>query len=96
MSNFLTVIVGAGASYDCVADGATDYDGSWRPPLTSNLFDLRPGFSEILQKYPRAVALSDEIRAWIRCPNEGFAMYVSAFQPENERTWLCSQVGRSC
>jgi hypothetical protein len=61
--NTLTVVIGAGASYECVSEGRTEIRVDYRPPLTSELFSARPSFNAILRKYPRVEALSDEIRA---------------------------------
>ncbi len=75
----LLVVLGAGASYDCVAlkpdsnesdPDVTRVNPEYRPPLTKDLFSSRPKFSEILGKYPLATALSEEIRSMLREPNE--------------------------
>ena len=58
----LTVIVGAGASFDCVQENVADFDVDYRPPLTKDLFAFRGAFNRILSKYPKAEALSDQIR----------------------------------
>lgn len=62
MDNKLTVLLGAGASHDCVTEGVTQYDPDYRPPITKELFSFRPAFNRILRKYPKAESLSDEIR----------------------------------
>ncbi len=62
MSDTLAVILGAGASFDCVEEGITDYDDQYKPPLVGELFAFRRSFNAILRKYPNAEALSDEIR----------------------------------
>jgi hypothetical protein len=59
---FLAVIVGAGASFDCVTD--SDVSPLWRPPLAKALFENRsPTFTEILAQYPGAENLADQIRS---------------------------------
>ena len=58
----LTVIVGAGASYDCVDSSITTVNDGYRPPLTIDIFDPHDEFNEILNNYPKAEGLSDEIR----------------------------------
>ncbi len=62
MSDTLTVILGAGASFDCIKKGVTDFNQDYKPPLVKDLFEFRPSFNAILRKYPRAEALSEEIR----------------------------------
>jgi len=67
MDKMLAVIVGAGASKDCVAEGAiAEFDTNWRPPLTAELFEPRTPFNRILNKYPKASAVSEIIRTRIR------------------------------
>ena len=62
MGRKLAVILGAGSSYDCVTANVTQYDANYSPPLTKDLFAFRASFNEILRKYPKAEALSDQIR----------------------------------
>jgi hypothetical protein len=63
MSKMLSVIVGAGAWKDCVAEGAiAEFNPDWRPPLTAELFAARTPFNRILRKYPQANDLSEIIR----------------------------------
>jgi hypothetical protein len=65
----LTVLIGAGASFDCF-DGATgNADSNYRPPLVNDLFKYRPAFDAILNKYPGARALSDDIRTKVEAGN---------------------------
>lgn len=46
------VIFGAGASYDCIYEMFDDNDNSeWRPPLANQLFEPRPNFRAIFDKY---------------------------------------------
>lgn len=67
MVNTLAVIVGAGASKDCVAEGAiAEFNPDWRPPLTAELFAARTPFNRILSKYPKANALSEIIRTRLK------------------------------
>lgn len=62
--SLLTVIIGAGASYDCVDPNDTGcFDSDYRPPLVHELFASRRPFNAILNKYPRARTRSGEIRA---------------------------------
>jgi hypothetical protein len=65
MRRNLAVILGAGSSYDCVTGNVTDVDTDYRPPLTRDLFAFRASFNTILRKYPKAEALSDEIRTQV-------------------------------
>lgn len=75
----LIVILGAGASYNCVElpskafpaprlplSPITEVDEGFRPPLTVDLFEPKPKFNEILDRYPKVASLSEEIRARIR------------------------------
>jgi hypothetical protein len=67
MSKTLVVVIGAGASKDCVAQGSiSEFDNEFRPPLTRELFEFRPSFNKILQKYPKVRALSEELRTRLR------------------------------
>lgn len=59
----LTVLLGAGASYDCASSPTSVVKDEFRPPLVKELFKNRPGFNNILTKYPKAEALSETIRA---------------------------------
>lgn len=52
MNDILTVIFGAGASYDCVVSYSRDPNNKSSIPLTDKLFDTR--YYEILDKYPGA------------------------------------------
>jgi hypothetical protein len=57
----LFVILGAGASYDCVPRDAPS-DARYQPPLTSDLFKAqREGYAPILAKYPLAKAAAAEL-----------------------------------
>jgi hypothetical protein len=58
----LAVVLGAGASYDVWNEGTIE-SRDWRPPLTRELFriDIRPTFAPILQYYPGAAALVQEL-----------------------------------
>ncbi len=67
MDKMLAVIVGAGASKDCVAEGTiVEFNTDWRPPLTAELFEPRTPFNRILNKYSKANAVSEIIRTRIR------------------------------
>lgn len=67
MSKTLVVVLGAGASKDCVAQGSiSEFNDEFRPPLTRELFEFRPAFNRILQKYPKVRALSEELRTRLR------------------------------
>lgn len=58
----LAVILGAGASHDCVQPGKNEVRAQYRPPMVEQLFDPRPGsFNPILNNYPKARALSSFI-----------------------------------
>ena len=62
----LTVILGAGASYDCIAPNTASKRDNYRPPLTKDLFSLNPDFDPILARFPGAMALSPDIRNRLR------------------------------
>ncbi|NQV13589.1 MAG: SIR2 family protein [Parcubacteria group bacterium] len=62
MKNILTIVIGAGASHDCVNENITNVASGYKPPLVGDLFENRPSFSSILSRFPRAAGLSDEIR----------------------------------
>jgi hypothetical protein len=67
MENYLTVVLGAGASKDCVAEGEiSQFDNEWRPPLASELFAARPNFNAIMTRYPKVNAVSERIRTKLR------------------------------
>ena len=47
------VILGAGASFDCIYDYYDDLDyNEWRPPLANEIFDTRIKFRNIITGYP--------------------------------------------
>jgi len=58
----LTVILGAGASYDCVPPNTATVRPEFHPPLTKDLFSLRTSFDRILARYQKATGLSQDIR----------------------------------
>jgi hypothetical protein len=75
----LFIVLGAGASYDCVAlktdadepdPSVTRVNVQYRPPLAKDLFSSGHAFDEILRKYPLATALSEEIRSRLRKSSE--------------------------
>jgi len=81
-SNLLTVVIGAGASHDCIANEPNDtpeqsritaVDPNYRPPLTQDLFTPHPAFNEILNMYQLVSGLSEEIRARTRKKKNGEA-----------------------
>jgi hypothetical protein len=63
MIDRLFVILGAGASFDCVSEEASvPLDPDYWPPLTPDLFTTkRRGYAEILAKYPLIKAASAEL-----------------------------------
>lgn len=59
----LAVILGAGASFDCV-DNMKDvcqYNNNWRPPLTHDIFSSR--FVTISSRYPALKSIAEDFRA---------------------------------
>lgn len=61
------VILGAGASYDCI-NRFHEFFGSidahkWRPPLGNDIFGVRANFREIYDKYAGAKSLSHSINS---------------------------------
>jgi len=56
----LSVILGAGASHDCVPYGVSPANPTLRPPLAKDVFGIV--FDEILNHYPRVQGRSDEVR----------------------------------
>ena len=57
----LTVILGAGASHDLVSTPVTRVNNQFQPPLAADLFKFQEPFATILDKYPRARALTATI-----------------------------------
>lgn len=58
----LTVVLGAGASYDCAGPGVTaSINEEYRPPLTKDIF--APRFNSILERHPAVRANLDELRS---------------------------------
>src|SRR5229473_7913679 len=81
-SRSLTVVVGAGASHDSIANEPDDtppqnrmtaIDPKYKPPLTKDLFTPQPAFNEILNMYPLASGLSEHIRTRLRRKKDGGA-----------------------
>ncbi len=68
----LTVVIGAGASADCVEKGVAEFDEDWRPPFVGDLFKFKTTFNKILHKYPGAEILSEQIRT--RLKNENISL----------------------
>lgn len=58
----LTVLIGAGASFDCVDREVTSVAPHCRPPLVDDLFRSDDAFNPVLRAYPGAESLSDDIR----------------------------------
>lgn len=58
----IAIIIGAGASWDCANASTGRINDAFRPPLVGELFQNRNGFNDILNKYPKARALSGRIR----------------------------------
>lgn len=61
----LTLVIGAGASYDCFYSDSGSANEGYRPPLVNQIFRNNDQFNAILHKYPKAEALSDSIRTEI-------------------------------
>lgn len=59
----IAIIVGAGASYDCVNLRLTKVNQLLRPPLVHELFDTR--FEDIVLKYKQVSSSADEIRSFL-------------------------------
>jgi len=66
MDDSLTIVFGAGASFDCAHPANSEVDPQYRPPLTKDLFEFRPTFNSILAKYRRVETLSDDLRSRIQ------------------------------
>lgn len=62
----LTVVVGAGASHNCVDDNTNRFRSDLTPPVVQDLFENNDRFNEILRQYPKAEALSATIRSRVR------------------------------
>jgi SIR2-like domain len=60
----LTIILGAGASHDCVPTGITPANPKLRPPLARDVFAMT--FDDILNHYPRVQGRSDEVRTRLK------------------------------
>jgi hypothetical protein len=61
MGKRLTVILGAGASCDSVSIPVSATNNKYKPPLTNRIFEGRPEFQSILDRYPKARALASTI-----------------------------------
>jgi hypothetical protein len=70
----LVVITGAGASKD--ATRSYPSEESWRPPLVTELFSERPGFTSILGQYPDAQTLAPDLRATVQSGSVGLETYL--------------------
>lgn len=62
MSKKIVIVLGAGASRDCVNGTQMPFTKGYEPPLVSELFANRPTFNAILQKYPKTQGLATTIR----------------------------------
>lgn len=62
----LMVVLGAGASYDSVPSYPSRVGGyasmSERLPLAKDLFDNRPEFSDVMQRFPRCQPIVPYVR----------------------------------
>lgn len=58
----LTIIFGAGASYDSDPNRPPPDDWDDRPPLANQLFDRRPRFNSIAAKYRQFAAIANDVR----------------------------------
>jgi hypothetical protein len=76
----LLVILGAGASHDCVSDYVERHD-EFRPPLVEELFEARESYSRILHRYPLAEQAAADIRPALR----GDAVGIETFLRETLR-----------
>ncbi|TNM63188.1 hypothetical protein FHN55_16070 [Streptomyces sp. NP160] len=56
------VILGAGATYDCLEQERADRFGVARPPLAAQLFDERSDFVEVLRRVPQALSIVQRMR----------------------------------
>jgi hypothetical protein len=63
-SKQLTIVLGAGASYDCSPSWINPANARFRPPLARDIFAI--AFQDILAHYPRVEAHSDEIRSQLK------------------------------
>src|SRR5262245_12368851 len=59
----IAVLLGAGASFDCADPDLNELNNEFTPPLAVDLFRNKPSFNNILTKYPKAEALSADIRS---------------------------------
>lgn len=83
------VILGAGASYDCIFNH--DYDGDllkWCPPLGRNLFSYNSLCSEILRMYPGAESFRSEISHCIDIEEVFQKKYALAHNPNGAKLLL--------
>ena len=66
-NKILTIVIGAGASHDCVDDARNRdlHPQEFRPPLVRHLFNRGRGTDPILHAYPGAEALADQIRSTV-------------------------------
>jgi hypothetical protein len=62
----LTIIFGAGASYDSDPDRPVPYPWDDRPPLANQLFDRRPRSDVIAAKYRQIASIANDVRAKVK------------------------------
>ncbi|MEX2245383.1 MAG: SIR2 family protein [Dehalococcoidia bacterium] len=86
MGNVL-VILGAGASYDCVWRSEVGIDKKWRPPLADQLFSDE--YLETRRKYASVASLAQQLNAELRLPgrDENFEVLLArlAANPTRQR-----------
>ncbi len=84
MASKLLVFIGAGASYDCADSEVASLESNYQPPLVKELFAARGTFNDILKKYPRVEALSDEIRTRLVRDKISLEALLKEFQAETD------------
>lgn len=77
----LMVVFGAGASYDSVSSFPPD-QGTFddRPPLSNQLFELRGHFSEVMNRFPKCLAIIPNLQSLPA--NESVERVLQRFQDE--------------
>lgn len=78
----LVVLLGAGASYDCLVSGTDGYDPH-RPPLAKQLFDYER-FGNILDRYPRAQMATADIAHALRSGTMGLEEYLTELRDSTD------------
>lgn len=89
MGGVVTVILGAGASYDCA--GVQPVDDALRPPLTNDLFDQR--FTSTLSRYDGAASIAGSLMLAVR-RGEGFEATLKKYlsRPDSVRAIQVQEV----